>query len=322
MKSPFKLSKWNIIFMVIATIVLLFIKITLNGFSAYTLGYSIGTVAGLFVIALLVALFFWFVTGRKKGGGTIAFNIVVLLMLFGSFKEMGTILNARSSTMNNLKNAITDFKEVQKNNPDSINESYNNVSGKAHEFVDQVLANSGGDEKQVFLVIKDYLKQSDSINIIWGAAYDSVMAPRILDYSLLTDADEYNYQLTVLDRYINTSANYKDFVLNRIHYVQERTTNLSPNSKVLKGFMTELSKKDYIQQPVFKPYIDTHITYGNNLKGIVELLKRENDKWSYEDDILYFENDAAEEQFTVLIKKITDNEAVLNELSDKLVDTM
>ena len=86
--------------------------------------------------------------------------------------------------------------------------------------------------------------------------------------------------------------------------------------------MRGLIKKDSLQKPIFVPYINAHIEYGQGIKEIVELLEKEEGKWNYENDILTFENSESQITYEKTLDKAIINEQVVDELSDKLIEIM
>ncbi len=83
--------------------------------------------------------------------------------------------------------------------------------------------------------------------------------------------------------------------------------------------MKGVYKKDSIQKPIFIPYIDAHIKYGENMRTLVELLERDNGKWLFIDDELTFEKTESSNSFNEYILKIGENETMINEYYDKLI---
>ncbi len=88
MKHPYGLSTSNKIFATIVTLIIIGFNLllVLNNSEinfAKTIGITIGTIIGVLLIPFALSLFTWFVSGRKKNGGTVVFNVVLGLVLMG-----------------------------------------------------------------------------------------------------------------------------------------------------------------------------------------------------------------------------------------------
>lgn len=324
MKYPFKLSKANIIYAIAVAAIIIFLHIRTFGFNAYTFGMSIGSVFGIILITSLIALLFWWALGRKESGGTTTFNIVLALLFFGSISELGQISKDRKKPIDDLKKAISQYKENTLTNPDSTDSNYNKLSRNIKNSIDDLIKNSVGEERKVWLALRRFFKKSDSTNLAWNNAYNAFAEPRILNYSKLNSAKEFEFQKRTIQEYITQSRNLKYFVENRVEYLKEQTKRIDKSNKSYKGFVRGLTKKDSIQKPIFKPYINAHIEYGKCLNKIIEHLENEQGKWSYDSKIeaLIFDDSVAQNIYNNILNDAILNEGIVNELTEKLVEIM
>ncbi|AUC15920.1 hypothetical protein BTO06_12505 [Tenacibaculum sp. SZ-18] len=324
MKHPFKPSKSNIIYASIVAAIIVFFNIRIYGFDAYTFGMSIGSIIGIILIPTLLALLFWFILGRKENGGTTTFNVVLTLMLLGSISEFGQIAKDRQKLINDLQKAVSEYKESTIANPDSTDSNYNVLSANVKNSIDDLIKSSVGEERKVWLALRDFFRKSDSTNIEWNKAYNAFAEPRILDFNRLNNKEEFEFQKQTVQEYINQSDHFKAFVENRIDYLKEQTKRIDKSNKAYKGFIKGLTKKDSVQKPIFMPYINAHIGYGQGIKKIIELLENEQGNWSYdnETETLIFENSEAQTTYENILNDAISNEEIVNELSDKLVEIM
>lgn len=324
MRYPFKLSKTNIIYASIVAVIMIFFKIRIYGFDAYTFGMSIGSIIGIILIPTLIALLFWLILGRKENGGTTAFNVVLTLMLMGSISEFGQIAKDRQKPIDDLQKAVSKYKESTLANPDSTGSNYNELSTNVKSSIDGLIKNSFGEERKVWLALKLFFRKSDSINTQWNKAYNSFSEPRILDFNKLNNPKEFEFQKQIIQEYINQSENFKSFVENRVEYLIEQTKTIDKKNKAYKGFIKGLTKKDSIQKPIFMPYINAHIKYGQGMKKIIELLENERGKWSYDNknQTLIFENSKTQTTYENILNKVVTNEEIVNKLSNKLLEIM
>ena len=324
MKHPFKLSKTNIIYASIVAVIIIFLNIRIYGFDAYTFGMSLGSIIGIILFPTLLALLFWFILGKKEKGGTTTFNVVLTLMLLGSISEFGQIAKDRQKPIDDLQKAVSEYKESTLANPDSTDSNYNELSNNVKNSIDDLLKTSVGEERKVWLTLKDFFRKSDSTNIEWNNAYNAFADPRILDFNLLNNSKEFAFQKQTTQEYINQSNHFKSFVENRVDYLKEQTKRIDKSNKSYKGFIKGLTKKDSIQKPIFMPYINAHIEYGQGIKKIIELLENEQGKWSYDNEMetLMFENSESQTTYEKILNDAISNEEIVNELSDKLVEIM
>ncbi|MCG2432176.1 hypothetical protein [Aequorivita xiaoshiensis] len=322
MKHPFKLSKSNIIYASIVAVIVIFLNIRIYGFDAYSFGLSLGSIFGIILIPTLLALLFWFILGKKEKGGTTTFNIVLTLMLLGSISEFGQIAKDRQKPIDDLKKAVSEYKESTLTNPDSTDSNYSELSTNVKGSIDELIKTSVGEERKVWLVLKEFFKKSDSTNIEWNKAYNAFADPRILDFNVLNNSKEFEFQIKTTQEYINQSKHFKSFVENRVDYLKDKTKKIDKNNKAYKGFVRGLTNKDSIQKPIFIKYINGHIGYGQGIKEIIELLEKEKGKWGYENETLVFENSDSQIIYEKILNDAISNEEIVNELSDKLVDIM
>ena len=324
MKQPFKLTKTNILYALITTVIVIFFNILLVGYDANTYRMSIGAAIVIFLIPTLLALFFWFILGKREKVGAKTFNIVLTFLFLGLVSEYGYIAKNQQKPLFVLQNAFSEYKESMIANPDSTDLYYTSFSVNVKKSIDDLIKRSVGDERKVWLALKDLFNKSESTKLEWDKAYDSFSEPRILDYHRLNNKEEFEFQKQVVHEYINQSENYKSFVDTRIDNLKEQTKRIDKNNKVYRGFIKGLTEKDSLQKPFFLSYINAHIEYGQGIKKIIELLENEQGKWSYDSDTetLIFEDSDVQSTFENILSEVISNEEIINELYDKLVEIM
>lgn len=322
MKHPFRPSKSNIIYASIVAFTIMLLNIRIYGFDYYRFGYIVGSIIGILLIPTVIALLFWFLLGRKEKGGTTTFNLLLTFMFIGSLSELGQIAEERQNPVNDLKKAISDFKETSLAHPDSTNTTYLTLSNNVTKSIDELVKTSFGEEKKVYLALQEYFIQADSINIKWNNAHKAFAEPRILDFARLNEKNEFDFQKRVIQNYIDNSEKFKTFNQNRIKYLQNKTKNIDRNNKAYKGFVKGLTNKDSIQKPIFIPYINAHIDYGKTMKGIIELLEQENGKWTFKNETITFQNQESQVIYEQLLMDAIKDEEIVDKFYDKLLQTM
>jgi len=322
MKYPFKLAKSNIIYISIISFIIVIYRLLINGFDSYIIGGIIGTVIGLFLFPLLFALLFWFILGRKKNGGTTTFNIALSIILLGQFSNFTQELTQKQKPINDLKEAISTYKESNKVNPDSADINYAKYSGKIKTGVNELIKTSSGTEKKIFIVLNEFLIKTDSLNINWYKSYNDIENPRILDFKLLNNEKEFDYQIGVIENYTKNSKNFKAFFLNRITHLDNKLKKFNKNNKAVKGVIRGIKRKDSLQRPIFIPYINAHIAYGENLTELLRILKKEKGKWEYKNDEILLDSETSQRKCDSILINASEKEELVNELYDKLIDVM
>jgi hypothetical protein len=322
MKHPFKLSKSNIIYAALVCLIIIFFKSKIYGFDGFALAYSLGSFIGVIIISTLFALLFWFILGKKENGGTTTFNLVLTFMLLSSLGQIARLAKEHQKPIANVEKAVSEYKEKTLANPDSTDENYSELSTTIKKSINELLKTSNGEERKLYLALNEYFQKSDSLNVDWNNAYNEFAEPRILDFTRLNKKDEFIFQKKVIQKYIDKSENFKLFMQKRVEYLKNLAKNIDRDNKVYKGFLKGLTKTDSIQTPIFVTYINAHIDYGKAIKGIVELLEKENGKWEYVNESIKFRNLESQINYEKILDDVIQNEEIINEFSDKLIETM
>ncbi|WP_339833908.1 hypothetical protein [uncultured Flavobacterium sp.] len=322
MKHPFKLSKVNLFYASIASVIIIFLNIRIYGFDAYTFGLAFGTIFTMIGFTVLIALLFWYLLGKKENGGTTTFNVLLTIMLLGTISEFSQKINDRQKPLNSMKEAVKEYKQNALANPDAIDSNYGELSSNVKSSIKDLIKTTTGEEQQVYLALQEFFNKSDSVNVAWSNAYNAFAVPRILDYNLLATKKEFDFQKIIIQEYIDQSINYKTFVDNRVEFLKTKTQHINKNHKAYIGFTKGFTKKDAIQKPVFSPYINAHIEYGQELKKMLEILEQEKGKWTYENETITFDNSKSENNYQSHLNKAIKNEKIVDSLYSKLIEVM
>ncbi len=320
-KNNFKLSKVNWIFAIIVIGISSFVFLKKDGINGYSLGYLVGLIVTAGIIPLIFALVVWLIRGRVPYAGTYTFNIVLAILCLGIVKEIGAISMERSNSIDEISKSVSSYKDSLSNNGDP-DRAFDQYSSTFQKNLAKLINNSSGNEQEVYKKLLEFFTNNQVVMVEWQKSYDSVMNPRILDYSILNSSEELKYQVNVLEHYKVESESYKRNFITRKSRVKELFKNIPENNELLKGVMTGISKKDSVQKPVFVPLIDTHIEYSKNLISILDLLEKNGQSWTYDNGQLFFESEEIEDKFTSIIQKVIENEKIINELTDKLIEVM
>lgn len=320
-KFGFRLSKVNWIFALTAIGISAVIFLRRDGINGFSLGYLLGSIVTLAILPLFFAFVVWLITGKKPYAGTYTFNIVLAFLCFGMMQELGRISKEKSDGVDAITKSISEYKNKLNNEEGGI-EAYQEHMGNVGDGISKMIRNSTGNEQLVYKNLQKFMSINNAVMIDWQKAVDSVGLDRILDFSLLNNQTEFEYQIGVLEHYKNQSEIYKNHFENRVSLLEELNKNIPKGNLTLKGVMTGINKKDSIQQPIFKPFIKSHIDYSNDLLEVVKFLQDNQGKWEIENDELTFSTIELEETFWTIVDKITEDENRINELNSKMIEVM
>ncbi|PWH84249.1 hypothetical protein DIS18_06855 [Algibacter marinivivus] len=320
-KIGFRLSKvnWILSLILIGISALIFLK--RDGINGFSLGYLFGSIVTSAIIILFLAFIVWLIKGKKPYAGTYTFNIVLVLMCFGMIKEIGIQSQEQTDSIDAMTKSVSEYKEKINNEEDGISAYQEHISN-VDDGISKMIRNSTGNEQEVYKNLQKFTSINSSVMIDWQKSFDSVAQPRILDYSVLNNQAEFEYQIGVLKHYKKQSELYKSHFEKRKLLLADLNKNIPKGNLTLKGVMSGINSKDSIQKPIFKPFIKSHIDYSNHLTEIVEFLKMNNGKWEYKNEELIFTTVELEEYYSILINKIAEDENQINEWTDKLIEVM
>lgn len=269
----------------------------------------------------MLRLVFAIIKGKKPYAGTYTFNGVLIFMCLGMMTEIGNINRERSEGVEALTNSISDYKDIIINEEDGLS-AYQEHSANIDNGLSKIIANSTGNDQKVYQNLQKFTYINNAVMINWQKAFDSVSATRILDYSVLNNQAEFEYQIDVLEHYKEQSKLYRDHFYKRKSIIYDLNDNIPKSNLTLKGVMKGINNKDSIQKPIFKPFIQSHINYSENLIAMINFLQKNNEKWSYSDDEIIFDNTELEGKFNEIIDLIIEDEDQINELTDSLVEVI
>lgn len=319
--SPFKSSRFNWIFAIIVIAISSFIYLRNDGLNEYSLGYLAGSIVVAAIGPLTAAFLVWFIKKRKEFAGSYTFNFVLALLCFGMVKELGALSKEKSKSVSDITKSASDYREKLRSENDEISAYKEHISNVDKEL-SKLISNSSGNEQKVYLNLQKFLNINSEVMISWENAYDSIMNPRILDYAVLNNQQEIEYQVSVLTYYQEQSRKYKSYATNMISLFQKMNKNIPSDNKTLQGVMKGMIKKDSLQKPVLNPLLDKHIDYSKHLIEMIEFLIANLGKWEYKNQEMLFTDANLEEKYIEITDKIAADEGLINELSDKLIEVI
>ena len=320
-KHSFKLSKVNWIFALIVIGISAFIFLKKDGINGFSLGYLAGSIVTAGLIPLFVAFIVWLIRGKKNFAGTYTFNIVLVFMTFGMITEIGEISKEKSEGVKTISNSVSELKNKINNEEDAVS-AFKEHSANVDDGLSKMIRNSTGNEQEVYIKLREFTQINSDVMINWQNSYDSVLNPRIIDYGVLKNPNEYEYQIKVLENYKSQSKAYQNHFENRTDLISDLFKNIPKENQTLKGVMIGIKKQDSVQKPIFKPLIKSHLSYSDNLIELINLLEENKTKWTYDNDELLFDTTELENKYLEIIDKVAEDEENINVLSDKLINVM
>ena len=320
-KFPYKITKFNWIFYIIAIILASLLRLlTFENFPEF-IGNCIGLSIGFLIFASLFGVIFWFILGRKENGGSYTFNVLILLMLFGQLGEFSRTINSRKENKVDIRQAIQKYKDDIKNDSLQGNEALDSFAVSLEKGIDELIDDSRGNEKKLYISLKAFLNESIDEANLWNDAYYKINDDAFFNFNVLKNEGEFESQIEIAQDYIKASNRYKVFFQQRMNRLNAIIENNGINDEFANKMTSALRKKIKKQGIVFIPYIDNHIKYGEKM---VEILKFTKDKkWKSSDlNFVEFSNSKYQEEFDSKINQLVVIEENVNELHSKLIDVM
>lgn len=322
MKYPYKLTKANLIYFSIIGGVFLLFKLLTSRLDPESLGEITGGIVMFFIFPYFMGSIFWYALGRKEHGGTTTFNVILTLLVISQFNMILLESSKKRETFDNIKSSLDEYKSEAIEESDTSYQAYNKFRNSMEENIDDLIKQTtSSDEKKVLLVLKKFINSSDTINNKWLNSHHEISKESFFDFTILNDKEELENQIMIVNRYINISKEYKSFFNVRLINLENEIKNLEINNDFVKGVLKGIRKKDALQRPIFNPYIECHIKYGEKMKETLYLLR--SNKWSpSEEEIVSFKNPNIQIEFKEIIDKLTELEYQVNDLQVKLIEVM
>ena len=322
----YTLSKSNKIYFLIVAVLSIGAFIAMSDPTPYGIGGLIGRLIGLFLIPALIALIVWLLSGRKEKGGSWTINIVLTLVILGQVGQFGNNIqpSQQSQVLSEFGEAQVEFKRDISNieDPEEFDDVYKkHVASMKHSLSD-LSEMSEGTEKQFYMIMNEYVGEAQLVVQKWQDSFDAAQSPRILDYSLLNSDEEFDYQKNVLNYYTENTKAYGIYYANTVPDLKGRLSVLEEENPFVKGAVEAATEKYLSQKSVFEPLMQAHIEYGNGMIQMLDLLQKNKDMWSYENDELLFSDDRLLSQYNELVEVSGSKVETINTLSSKLVDSM
>ena len=320
-KQKFRLSKSNGIYFGVVALLYFVLSVAFTDKIPYQIEFLTGKLVGLLIFSLLFAWIIWRLSGRKGKGGNLTFNIVLTLALLGQIGQIGNKLQ-QSPRLGELQEQKEEFKKefFNTDDPAEIDTAYNEFADSVEDELSRLSEISTGSEKQLYRIMSDFFTQSQTITQNWSESYNTVLSPRILDFSLLSSDEEFDYQRNILRIYVEKTKLYDEFFASSVPNLRKRLSILGEESEHVQAVVKGTTEKYLSQKPIFEPLMQAHVEYGENMIQLLELLQKNKDEWAYESNELLIYSESVLNDYNELIEELGNNEAMINTLSRKLIE--
>lgn len=324
MSQSFRLSVSNII--ALGVIVLTGIAI----FSVYSdnktandYAYLAGLLFSFLLLPVLIAWPVWRMSGHSKSAASLTFNIVLAMMVLGQVNHLKDELRRRNS-VRDLAQQRENFKGTTAaiENPDDLETVAAAYTDSVQAEFTRMAESSTGDEQLFYQVMSDFVRETEIASQKWTDSYHAVLDSRILDASRLTSDEEFAYQLGILHNYVEHTQAHVAYVAETIPRLRNHLSVLGEGSEIARGALIGAKQKHFAQKPILDPFMQAHINYGNNMIFLLELLRKNRDWWEYTGEELSFLDEELLYHYNATLERIIQNEAEINTLGEKLVQSM
>jgi len=305
------------------SVVVLFAIVLLIAFSdgdSRKIGEMVGRLIVCLIFPAMMAWIVWRFSGRKEKGGKLTFNVVLTLFLLGQIGQIGRE-GRNAQRLKNLYGHKENFKRemLSTEDPEKRRAAFERYSNSVIDEFKGMSETSSGPEKKFFDAMSGFVEHSKSVGQRWDSAVEAVQSSRILDYSLLDNDEEFDYQRAVLEDYIEIAKARHEFLANLAPNLRKRLgALLEEENEFAQGAMNGALKQQRFQKPIIEPLLQAHIGYGENMIQLLNLLQKHQDEWKFINDELVIHNDDVLDQCVAMVDSLTENEATIMALTQKL----
>lgn len=268
-------------------------------------GWIIGRAMGVLFFPFLVSWGVWRLSGKSKGGASIAFNIVltlgVLSQLFAVGKQALSITN---------RQVVLDKKEayyLSLSQSDSLAESretYIAYKEALRSYLSSVADTQSGADRESVEILAEMLIELNNQERSWLKAYVDIRSPRILDISQFNNSNEFGYQKTKLGNYIWQSKHYREVASVFMPALRRRLSEKNNDKELqtvigvewVQGLESRLDSLNTGLQP--------HVEFGNTMMSIVKLLEQNVGHWEIQNDEILMSSDYTLSEYDDLVVRL------------------
>ncbi|WP_445717261.1 hypothetical protein [Flavobacterium sp.] len=320
-RFPYRITKTNWIVYAVACFIAVLMSLKEIHRIPEFIGHAIGLCFAFLLFASFFGLLFWFILGRKQNGGSTTFTVLIILTLLGQINNFAKNSNESTIDTSELKIAITKYKEDLKNDSIKGDVAFQNFTDVLEKNVDLFITQSSGDQKELFIGLKEFITEAKAEGNIWTTAQSKIASESFFDFSILHEQGEVESQIQIARDFAEASKRYKLFIQSRLKKLNQIIKNKDIDDEFSKAIIDVIEQKVKKQNPIFVPYIDNNITYGNKMVIVLEMIKK--NKWSKTPEgYIEFKDALIDTQFNDIMIELTEIEEKVNDLHGKLIDVI
>ncbi|MQP52421.1 MULTISPECIES: hypothetical protein [unclassified Flavobacterium] len=320
-RFPYRITKTNWIVYAVACFIAVLMSLKEITRIPEFIGHAIGLCFAFLLFASFFGILFWFILGRKQNGGSTTFTVLIIITLLGQINNFAKNSNENTIDTNELKIAINKYKEDLKNDSIPGNVAFQNFTDVLEKNVDQFIEQSSGDQKELFIGLKEFITEAKEEGNNWTTAQSKIASESFFDFSILNEQDEVDRQIQIARDFAEASERYKLFIQSRLKKLNQIIKNKDIDDEFSKIIIDVIEQKVKKQNPIFVPYIDNNITYGNKMVIVLEMIKK--NKWSKTPEgYIEFKDALIDTQFNDIMIELTEIEEKVNDLHGKLIDVI
>lgn len=323
MAHPFTLSKTNKNYVTVVVLFNVSVFLIFSELNGYEFGRITGQSVMYFLIPWLVAGLVWLVTGRREKGGRITFNVILTLLILGQLARVNEQLT-QSRVLSELLEQQEIYKQavLASNDAARVDSATAEFSNSVIDRLTELSKTTSGSTKHFYQLMCEFTTESQATAKNWRDAYYAVLSPDILDLSLLNSEVEFAHQKDVVEHYVDQTRRYRENSTNTVSNLEETLHVLGEENKLAAQALEGARDRHEKQMPILEPLLQAHLSYGNNMIRILELLQTNRNAWEYKPDGIVIHDDETAQQFDKLAEAISRDEDSLNRLSDQLLQGM
>ncbi|MFY8069102.1 MAG: hypothetical protein ACOVMG_03310 [Flavobacterium sp.] len=320
-RFPYRITKTNWIVYAVACFIAILMSLKEIHKIPEFIGHAIGLCFAFLIFASFFGILFWFILGRKQNGGSTTFNVLIVITLLGQINNFAKSINENTVDSNELKVAINQYKEDLRNDSIPGDVAFQNFTDVLEKNVDQFIEQSSGDQKELFIGLKEFITEAKEEGNNWTTAQSKIASESFFDFSILHKQEEVDKQIQIAKEFAAASKRYKLFFQSRLKKLNEIIENKDIDDEFSMSLIDVIEQKVKKQNPIFVPYIDNNISYGNKMVIVLEMIK--NNKWSKTSEgYIQFKDASIDTQFNNIMIELTETEEKVNELHSKLIDVI
>ncbi|MCA9394304.1 MAG: hypothetical protein KC900_08880 [Candidatus Omnitrophica bacterium] len=304
-QSQFRLSRSNWILTVLYVLVAVgpYVLLLILRSDATEIQMEASVAATFILVITCAAYLVWRFTGRRQGVTTTVFNILIICSIYG---QMGSYAEKKKTyekgeEIRAIQNRLTTTPPQNPAELQEYTEAYDKMRDLSKDYVADVARQSTGSAKDVYTIVNQYMNELGDVAGEWGRMHDSAFDVRILDYSLLNNPAEFEYQRQVIGEYLKKNEEFRNLFLNQTTILRERLGPLADKQKNAVNILSEMESNLQGRGDIVKVLFDNEQKWGETVLSILDILEKK--PWVAAEDGPHFNDEVAAQEFERLTER-------------------